>query len=339
MNATVRPLVALLCCLLVSAALYAQNTRFKGMYPLAAPAENIIELKAEWDYLLPAIAGGIRMIEKPNTPSKKADPEAFTKADFKAHTEAIADYALQVATKIAAIQKDPWEKRVVEMQQVQKDLKSAKYKAVVDWLATQQVQGSDQMEEQFLICHDYVVDKQVNAPWTRAENLETTRLFRSVIDYTAKNFDRPYGLQAEQGAVSANAAQSLSNCMEFPQNLSWNGEKEISFKKDDELRQLAGTIVFYEWRLYQPVNGLRAAAINRTHVRNVKNALYEVVARMKRNQKDWHKEKGLGDVIQQLYRDALENGWTLDGQRAIRRSESKPTATDFYQAHTGRTAF
>ncbi len=330
---------AFLCCLLVSAAAHAQNTRFKGMHPLAAPADNIIELKTEWEYIMQALAGGIRMIEKQTTPAKKSDPESFTKADFKAHTEAIADYALQLATKLAAIQKDPWEKRVVEVQQVQKDLKAAKYKPVSDWLTTQQVQSTEALEEHFLICHDYIVDKQLNAPWTRAENIETTRMFRNVIDYATKAFERPYGLQAEQGAVSANAAQSLSNCLEFPQNLSWNGEKEISFKKDDEIRQLVGTIVFYEWRLYQPVNGVRAAAINRTHIRNTKKALYDLIAAMQSNQKDWHKQKGHGDNIQQLYRDAAESGWSVDGLRAIRKSESKATTVDFYQAHTGRTAF
>jgi hypothetical protein len=317
----------------------AQNTRFKGNYPLATPAENIIELKAEYEHTLKAIAGGLRMIDKPNTPSKKDDKEAFTKQDFKSQVETMHTYAVELATKLAAIQKDPWTTKLSNLKtQLGKHIKGGKNQAALDWLTSNEVTNNDESEEIFLIWHDYLLDKQLNAPWLNPQNIEVNRMYRLLVEYVAKNFDRPYGLQAEQGAISADAAQALSNCLEFPAQLGWAGEDKITLKKDDELRHLTGNIVFYEWRLYTPINGQRAAAIDRNQVRNVKKALYETVFAMHHNKREWHKDKAHAANILQLYKDALDNGWAVDGLRAIRRGSDK-TYSDFYQAHTGRSIF
>jgi hypothetical protein len=316
----------------------AQPMRFRGPYPLATPAENIIELKAEYEHNLKAINGGLRMIEKPNTPSKKEDKEAVTKAEFKAQVETMFAYATELATKLAAIQKEPWSSKLTALQQLGKSIKGGKNQAAIDWLTANEVVDNEANEELFLIWYDYLDDRKAAVPWLLPANIEITRSYRDLLDYVTKNFDRPYGLQAEQGAVSANAAQALSNCLEFPEQVGWTGGKDISLKKDDELRQLASNLVFYEWRLYTPINGQRAAAINRVEVRNIRMAIYNTVTAIHKYQKNWSKEQGHSSQILQLYRDAKAEGWTVDGLRAVRQGSDK-VATDFYQAHTGRKVF
>jgi hypothetical protein len=316
----------------------AQSTRFRGPYPLATPAENIIELKAEYEHNLKAINGGLRMIDKANTPSKKDDKEAFTKAEFKAQVETMFAYATELATKLAAIQKEPWGSKVTALQQLGKSVKGGKNQAAIDWLTANETVDNEANEELFFIWHDYLEERKLNSPWLLPANLEVTRSYRNLLDYVTKNFDRPYGLQAEQGAVSANAAQALSNCLEFPEQVGWLGGKEISLKKDDELRHLASNIVFYEWRLYTPINGQRAAAINRAEVRNIRIALYNMVAAINKYQKNWNREQGHSEQILQLYRDAKIEGWAVDGLRAVRKG-ADGTATDFYKTHTGRSVF
>lgn len=317
---------------------HAQAGRFKGAYPLATPAENVIELKAEYEHNLKAICGGLRLMDKENTPSKAADKEAVSKQDFKSQIETMHTYAVELATKLAAIQKEPWATKLANLAQLGKHIKSGKAQPALDWLVANEVANSEANEELFLIWHDYLLEKQLNAPWLNPANIEATRNYRNLIDYVTKNFDRPYGLQAEQGAISANAAQALSNCLEFPNELDWTGEGKISLKEDDQLRHLASNMVFYEWRLYTPINGQRANAINRSNVRNVKRALYDVMLTMQSNKENWNKQKGHGENILLLYKDALDNGWTVDGLRAIRRGSDKVWA-DFYQTHTGRNIF
>ena len=332
-------LIAICICCLSLSNMYGQNARFRGVYPLAAPTEDSqVELKADYEQTLAAISGGMRLIEKENTPSKKTDNEVVTKQDFKVEVEKMQAYALDLATKLAAKQANPWTETVKELEKLGKAIKGAKYKDAFAWLEAKNIKSTAEQEELFLIWATYLEDKSLNMPWTDPKNIDATRTFRSLIDYVSKKFDKPYGLQAEQGALSSNTAQYLSNCIEFRKELSWAGEGDINLKAEDQLSLLINNIVYYEWRTFTPVNGQRAAGLNKTYIRNVKKAAYYLVLAMKRDNEYWYSNPILGENILQLYKDALAQKWLVDGLRAIRKGAEDIT-TDFYKTYTGRNIF
>lgn len=332
-------IIAICVCFISCSNIYAQTSRFRGNFPLAAPAKNsLVELKADYDNTLAAISGGMRLIEKENTPSKKTDNEVVTKQDFKNEVEKLYAYALETATTISTLQANPWQETVKDLEKLGKSIKGGKYGDAFAWLQAKDVKSSENQEELFLIWTAYLEDVRLNMPWTVPVNLDVTRTYRSVLEYVAKHFDRPYGLQAEQGAISSTTAQALSNCIEFRNELSWKGTGDITIKQDDQLRHLMANIVYYEWRLYTPINGQRAAGINKTYVRNAQKAAYYLIYSMKKHTPEWYSNPVLGECILQLYKDVLTQNWRVDGLRAIKKG-AENISIDFYKDYTGRIVF
>ncbi len=111
--------------------------------------------------------------------------------------------------------------------------------------------------------------------------------------------------------------------MENPTEPSWQGDGKMNMKKEDELRRLASNIAYLEWRLHDKTSGRRAYRINRDAVIQIKQALYDIVAAMTREKKDWHTDPHHGENLRALFLLTLQNEWRVDGSNAQKVQEKK----------------
>jgi len=311
-------LIVLFCCF---SALYAQPSRFSGDYPLATPAANIIEQKADYEKTLTAIIGGARLVVLKETPTSKSDPEALTRQEFKLLIEEMLAYAAELAVAMQNKQDE-------SLKKVAKLIKSDKTQDAIQILKSNGGSDGDNAETLFFIWKDYLIDKKNNAPWLNPTNLKANRLYRAVLNYVSKNFERPFGLYAELGAVVSESAQSLSNCLDNHSKLSWQGEGEIAMEKDDDLRRLAACVSYLEWRRHDAANGRRSAKVDKTVVQHLQKALFEIILAMQQDKTDWYKLAIHGENLQVLYSDAAKIGWNVDGEKAQKNAEKNNQPTE-----------
>ncbi len=296
-------------------ALCAQPSRFSGEYPLATPAANIIEQKADYEKTLTAIIGGARLAALKETPTSKSDPEAITKQEFKQTIEEMLAYANELAIAMQNKQEE-------SLKKVAKLIKSDKTEEALQILKSNGGSSAENAEHIFFIWKDYLLDKKDNAAWLNPTNLKANRLYRAVLNYVSKNFERPFGLYAELGAVVSEAAQCLSNCLDNHNKLSWQGEGEIAMEKDDDLRRLAACVSYLEWRRHDAANGRRSAKVDKTVVQHLQKALFEIILTMQQQKTDWYKSVLHGTHLQVLYADAAQIGWNVDGERAQKNDKN-----------------
>lgn len=317
---TSTPTVALsiLFLLLVSLSSNAQRKRFLNDNPLATPRESSVELVPEFTHTVTAMLAGVKLLDKGNITTKKEDPEEQTQDDYKTFLEEISAYAIDIAKKLETEDKGQaakWKKMPDDLKKIIKSVKSNKY---ADAIASLSNLGAlaDAKENTFFIWRYYIADQKNKMPWVDPANIKVNRTFRSVLFYVSENYDRPFGAQAEMGGVIADAAQALSNSMESPKELTWQGDGPIKIKKEDELRRLASNVAYYEWRLEEPINAQRAALIDYELVSHIKLALYDVVKTLVMNKSDWHRDSSHGVNLLQLYNDTKANGWIVNGDKA-----------------------
>lgn len=303
----------------------AQNSRFSGHYPLATP-QSSAEKKVEYDKTLTAVAGGIIMME--TAPNNREDPEALSKQDYQTALDEMLLYALELEAELG-------NNAAESLKKAAKAIKSSKYEDALSSLkdggATAIGQGS---EEVFFIWKSYLTDKKNSAPWLEPDNIEVSKKYRAILYYVSKNYDRPFGAQAEIGAVVADAAQALSNSLENPQELSWLGEGELTFKQQDEMRRLASNVSYFEWRLNDVKAAPRSALIPLETVLHVKRAFFDMVRTILADKKDWSKDEAHGANLQQLYHDVQSYGWTVDGERAKKGNGTPSTTVSNHSSDT-----
>jgi hypothetical protein len=292
----------------------AQAQRFIGNYPLSAP-HNSLELKPEYQRSMTAIAGGVLMLKKETTPKKREDPEALIKSDYETEIEGMMTYA-------GALSKDQAEnkKRAEEMKKILKLIKSSKYDQALSALETEGASLQGEVEAAYFIWRDYLADLRDSMPWTLPKNQEVSRMYRTLLNYVSKNHERLFGPKAELGAISADAAQALSNALENPKNLSWKGERQMNLKKDDQLCRLANNVAYLEWRLHDPTSAQRSALIDRKLTQQLKKALFDVVRSIMEDKENWAKDATHGLNLQELYHATQGQGWKVDGINARKKS-------------------
>lgn len=304
------PYTTFLCLLmLVTTSLSAQKTRFSGQYPLATPSKSETQVKAEYEQTVTAILGGVRILSMETTPSKREDPEAFIKDDYKATLDKMNVYAIELCEQLGTDYTD-------KLKKIAKSIKSNKYINAIASLESIGGISDEEAESLYFIWKEYLEDKEQAMPWTDPKNLKITRVYRAMLTYVSENHDRPFGAQAEQGAVVADAAQALSNCMESPENMLWKGENKMKMREEDELRRLASCVSYYNWRLHDRISGKRAAHINPVIVQHIQKALYDVVRSVIQKQDNWDNDPAHGNNLLQLFEDTKSKGWSVNGDRA-----------------------
>ncbi|MCP4439029.1 MAG: hypothetical protein GY810_08820 [Aureispira sp.] len=311
--------------MLLSVSADAQRKRFLDDHPLATPRESSVELVPEFEYSLSAMLAGVRILDKGTISTKKEDPEERTQEDYKTFLGEIGTYATEVAQKLESADKgqaSKWKKMPDELKKIAKSIKSSKYGDAIAALTSAGAK-KDAKETLFFSWKFYIDDQKNKMPWVDPANIKVNRTFRSVLHYVSENYDRPFGSQAEMGAVIADAAQALSNSMESPKELSWQGEGAVKMRKEDELRRLASNVAYYEWRLEEPINAQRSALINYTLVSNIKLALYDMVKTLVMTKMDWHKDSSHGKNLLQLYNDTKDSGWIVNGDKAKKAKVKK----------------
>ncbi|CAA6822228.1 MAG: Unknown protein [uncultured Aureispira sp.] len=288
----------------------AQKLRFDGHYPLATPRMGSeTQMKAEYEKTVTAMLGGVRLMALKTTLTKNEDPEAFTKDDYKV---VVAEMSVYAAELCAALKTD----YANDLKKIEKSIKSNKFSSALTTLKNVGAQPSEDAEKIFFIWKEYLRDKKNKAPWTDPENIQTTRMYRAMLTYVGKNYERPFGTQAEQGAIIADAAQALSNCMDNPTQLDWKGDSEMNMAKGDELRRLASNVSYYNWRMHSPTSGQRSARINQDLVNHLQQALYDVVRTTMKEKERWHNDPVHGANLLRLFEDTKHSGWTVNGDKA-----------------------
>lgn len=288
----------------------AQKLRFNGHYPLATPKEGSeAQIKAEYEKTVTAMLGGVRLMALNTTPSKNEDPEAFTKDDYKASVATMSAYATELC---ASLKTD----HANDLKQIEKAIKSNKFSTAISSLEKIGAQSTEDAETIFFIWKEYLQDKENKAPWTNPENIQITRMYRAMLTYVSKNYERPFGAQAEQGAIIADAAQALSNCMENPTELAWKGESKMNMRKEDELRRLASNVSYYNWRMHDPISGKRSAHIDQEVVNHLQQALYDVVRTTIQEKDRWNNDPAHGANLLRLFEDTKRSGWMVNGDKA-----------------------
>lgn len=291
----------------------AQKLRFNGHYPLATPkVGSESQVKAEYEKTVTAMLGGVRLMALNTTPTKKEDAEAFTKEDYKVTVAQMSAYA----EELCAILKTDYAN---DLKKIEKSIKSNKFSNAISSLEKIGAQSIEDAETLFFIWKEYLRDKKNEAPWTDPRNIQITRMYRAMLVYVGKNYDRPFGAQAEQGAIIADAAQALSNCMENPTELAWKGESRMNMKKEDELRRLASNVSYYNWRMHDPISGKRSAHIDQDVVNHLQQALYDVVRTTIQEKDSWNNDPAHGANLLRLFEDTKRSGWTVNGDRANKR--------------------
>ncbi|MCH2043998.1 MAG: hypothetical protein MK212_07615 [Saprospiraceae bacterium] len=291
------------------------NKRFMNGYPLATPSDSRFENEAELKQTMTALIGGARMLASGLSSAGKDDGEAFSKQDYLEIIDQMVVYADELAIKAkGSSSADTWNK---DKKSITKGLKGGQYdKARSGLKACGGVDDKD-AERIFFIWKDYLGEKDAALPWLDAKNIKITRIYRSLLDHVSKKYEKPFGPFAEQGAILADAMQALSNSLEDPSELAWQGEGKFTLlRSEDELKRLASNVVYYEWKLHDPINATRSAQIKREQVRVVKLALYDVVRSMVERKTDWDKDPSHGKNLVHLYEATLEHGWKVNGNKA-----------------------
>lgn len=288
----------------------AQKLRFNGHYPLSTPKESSeSQVKAEYEKVVTAMLGGVRLMALNTTPTKNEDTEAYTKDDYKATVAIMSAYAVE----LCAILKTDYAN---DLKKIEKSIRSNKFSSAISSLEKIGAQSIEDAETIFFIWKEYLEDKENNAPWTDPKNIQITRMYRAMLAYVGKNYERPFGAQAEQGAIIADAAQALSNCMDNPTALAWKGESKMNMRKEDELRRLASNVSYYNWRMHDPISGKRSAHINKTVVSHLQQALYDVVRTTIQEKERWNNDPAHGANLLRLFEDTKQSGWTVNGDKA-----------------------
>lgn len=290
---------------------HAQKLRFNGHYPLATPKSES-QIKVEYEKTVTAMLGGVRLMAMNTTPTKNDDPEAFTKDAYKVSVTEMGSYAAELCETLKT-------DYASKLKQIEKSIKSNKFSSAISSLEKIGAKASEDAETIFFIWKEYLRDKNNNAPWTDPKNIQITRVYRAMLSYVGKNYDRPFGAQAEQGAIIADAAQALSNCMENPTELAWKGEAKMNMRKEDELRRLASNVSYYNWRMHDPISGKRSAHINPEVINHLQQALYDVVRTTIKQKDRWHNDPAHGANLLRLFEDTQRSGWTVNGDRAKKR--------------------
>lgn len=297
----------------------AQKSRFENNYPLAGPTEAEAQIQDEYKQTVTAMLGAVQLMAMENTPTKRDDPEAFIKDDYKKDMEYMSNYAIELSTKIGTNYSNEIKKAV-------KSAKSNKYTEAMTTLENIGAIKGDEAETIFFIWKEYIYDKKNNAPWTDPKNINVTRVYRAMLTYVSQNYERPFGMQAEQGAVIADAAQALSNCLENPENLAWKGESKMNMRKEDELRRLASNVAYYNWRMHDRVSGRRAANINTDVIRHLQLSMYDVIRTIMEKKEDWKNDPVHGQNLQRLFSDTKVNGWSVNGDKANKKEKKEVAA-------------
>lgn len=291
------------------------NKRLVNGYPLSVPSDKRYDLELELKQTMTAMIGGVRILASGLSAAEKGNKDAFSKSDYLAMLEAMAAYADEIAIKIekssgvATCLKDK--------KQVVKALKGGKYDLARSALQT--CGGIDEKDSEriFFIWKHYMEDKNLELPWLSIGNTKVTRVYRALLEHVGTRYEKPFGPFAEQGAILADAMQALSNSLENPGALAWQGEGKFSLlKAEDELKRLASSVVYYEWKLHDPSNGLHTANINREQVHLLQRALYDVVRSMVERKSDWDKDPSHGKNLIKLYEVILAHGWKVNGNKA-----------------------
>jgi hypothetical protein len=283
--------------------------RFIDAYPLAMPSSSS-EYKAEFEKTLGAVLGGIKLLESPNVLKSRSDEEAYIVDDYKSDLNKMITYAKGLCEKTGNdVTKD--------LDNVAKAIKGSKYgNASGALLKMGAKKGVEEAEHLFFVWRDYLQDIEKESPWTNPKNIKVTRIYRMMINYVGENYDRPFGIQAEQGAVVADGAQALSNCLENPTSLDWKGEAQMGMKEGDQLRRLVSNVAYYDWRIHDKNSGQRAAHIDKEAVRLLQQSLYDVVRTILKNKENWDKDAAHGKNLLALFHATSSNGWSVNGDKA-----------------------
>jgi len=291
----------------------AQRGRFINGYPVTQPSSSK-EYKEEYDKTVSAILGGVQLLESPNLPKNRDDPEAYIEDDYQAMAVAMVEYAKKMCEKTGA-------KYTKDLDKIGKMVDGGRYAPASAKLMKIGAKGGKESERLFFIWNDYLKDIEANMPWVDPKNAKYARMYRAMLQYVSQNYDRPFGVQAETGAVVADAAQALSNCLETPKELNWKGEKNVKMRQEDQLRRLVSNVAYYNWRLHDRLSGQRAYRIDRKIVRHLQKALFDVVKTTMQKGNGWHGDPVHGNNLLKLYKATLANGWLVDGNRAQRRKD------------------
>lgn len=291
------------------------NKRFMNGYPLTTPSDSRSDNEAELKQTMTALIGGARILASGISAGGKDDGEAFSKQDYLVMIDNMVAYADQLAIKAKGSNTaDTWNK---DKKSIAKGLKGGQYEKARSGLKACGGVDEKDSERIFFIWNDYIGEKDKAMPWLNSENVKITRIYRSLLDHVAKKYDKPFGPFAEQGAVLADAMQALSNSLEDPNELAWQGEGKFTLlRSEDELKRLASNVVYYEWKLHDPTNATRTAQIKREQVRVLQLALYDVVRSMVERKKEWAKDPSHGKNLVQLYEATLAHGWKVNGNKA-----------------------
>lgn len=300
--------------LILSISTQAQKSRFENNYPLSGPSESEAQIKDEYQQTVTAMLGGVQLMAMENTPTKRDDPEAFIKDDYKKDVELMGNYASELSEKLKTDYAN-------EIKKVLKSVKSNKFTEAATTLENIGGIKGDEAETIFFIWKEYMYDRKNNAPWIDPQNINITRVYRAMLTYVSQNYERPFGMQAEQGAVIADAAQALSNCLENPEALAWKGESKMNMRKEDELRRLASNVAYYNWRMHDRVSGRRGANINTDVIRHLQIAMFDVIRTIMDKKENWDKEPIHGQNLLQLFADTKVNGWSVNGDKANRKGK------------------
>ncbi len=289
--------------------------RFFEEYPLATPSSSA-EYQEEFEKTLGAILGGVTLLESPDIPKSRIDVEAYTVDDYKDNINTMLTYATGLCEKTGNdLTKD--------LSKIGKAIKSSKYSSASADLLQMGAKGGKDAPNLFFIWRDYLRDVEKAAPWTDPKNIRVTRIYRMMVDYVGKNYDRPFGMKAEQGAVVADGAQALSNCLENPQSLDWKGEAKMTMKEGDQLRRLVSDVAYYDWRLHDKNSGQRANHIDKDMVRLLQQSLYDVVRSIMQKKENWDQDAAHGNNLLGLFKATGDSGWTVNGDKATKQDDEE----------------
>ena len=140
-----------------------------------------------------------------------------------------------------------------------------------------------------------------------------------MLDYMSKNYERPFGIKEELGAVVADGAQALSNCLESPKDLDWEGESKMKMREGDQLRRLASIVAYYDWRRHEKSSGKRTAHISPKIVRTLQKSLYDIVRSILKKKAAWDADSAHGKNLLDLFQATLANGWSVNGDKAQKK--------------------
>lgn len=286
----------------------AQRGRFIDDYPIAMPSSSS-EYKEEFQKTLGAILGGIKLLESPNVLKSRSDEEAYIVDDYKTELNNMVTYAKGLCEKTG-------EDVVKDLDNVAKAIKGSKYGNASGALLKMGAKSGEDPEHLFFVWRDYLKDIEQGSPWTNPKNIRVTRVYRTMVNYVGEKYDRPFGIQAEQGAIIADGAQALSNCLENPNQLDWNGESQMGMKEGDQLRRLVSNVAYYDWRIHDKNSGQRAAHIDKDAVRLLQKSLYDVVRSILKKKDNWDSDAAHGKNLLALFHATHSNGWTVNGDKA-----------------------